>query len=52
MNNGDQPIVYRIDMGIKIGTSAMVFGYENGLRDYPFQSIRAGFQITGLNNEQ
>jgi hypothetical protein len=52
MNNGDKPIVYRIDLGIKMGNSAIVFGYEKGLRDYPFQSIRAGFQIMGLNDKQ
>lgn len=48
MNNGDKPVVYRIDLGIKIGAAALVFGYEKGLNDYPFQSIRAGFQFTGL----
>jgi len=50
MNNGDKPVVYRIDSGIKMGNAALVFGYERGFRDYPFQSIRAGFQITGLTN--
>ncbi|MCX6224592.1 MAG: hypothetical protein NTV01_07560 [Bacteroidia bacterium] len=50
MHNGDHPVVYRIDLGIKIGFAAMVFGYEKGLRDYPFQSIRAGFEITGLTD--
>lgn len=51
MKNGDEPIVYRIDLGIKIGNAAIILGYENGLRDYPFQSIRAGFQISGLTGE-
>jgi hypothetical protein len=48
MRNGDQPTVYRIDFGIKMGNAALVFGYEKGIVDYPFQSIRAGFQIAGL----
>jgi hypothetical protein len=48
MMNGDQPVVYRLDLGIRIGTAAVVFGYEKGLRDFPFQSYRAGFQISGL----
>jgi len=48
MNNGDQPVVYRVDLGLKMGNAALVMGYEKGLTDYPFQSIRAGFQITGL----
>lgn len=51
MNNGDEPVVYRADFGIKIGNAALVFGYERGLRDYPFQSIKAGFQITGLKSK-
>ncbi len=45
MNNGDQPLVYRADLGFKMGEAAFVVGYERGLNDYPFQSIRAGFQI-------
>ncbi len=48
MNNGDHPLVYRADLGIRIGTAALMVGYEKGLRDYPFESIRAGFQINGL----
>ena len=52
MRNGDQPVVYRIDLGIKMGKAALVFGYEKGFRDYPFQSIRTGFQITGLTDKQ
>jgi len=52
MNNGDEPVVYRIDLGIKMGNSALIFGYEKGLRDYPFQSIRAGFQISGLTDHK
>ena len=51
MDNGDTPLVYRVDFGIKIGSAAMVFGYEKGLRDFPFQSIRAGFQISGLTHQ-
>lgn len=51
MHNGDQPIVYRLDFGIKMGEAAVVFGYEKGLRDFPFQSIRAGFQIDGLTGK-
>lgn len=52
MNNGDRPVVYRIDFGIKMGNAALVFGYEKGFRDYPFQSIKAGFQITGLTDRK
>jgi hypothetical protein len=48
MNNGDHPLVYRADLGIKIGTASFMLGYETGMRDYPFESIRAGFQINGL----
>lgn len=48
MNNGDKPVVYRVDLGIRMGQAAVVFGYEKGLRDYPFQSVRAGFEINGL----
>lgn len=50
MNNGDEPVVYRVDLGIKIGSAAIIFGYEKGFRDFPFQSIRAGFEITGLTD--
>jgi len=50
MNNGDEPVVYRADLGIKIGQAALTLGYEKGLRDYPFQSFRAGFQISGLSD--
>ncbi len=45
MLNGDQPMVYRADLGIKLGSVALFVGYEKGLVDYPFQSIKAGFQI-------
>jgi hypothetical protein len=48
MNNGDQPVVYRIDLGIKMGAAALVLGFEKGFRDFPFQGIKAGFQIYGL----
>ncbi len=50
MKNGDQPLVYRIDFGVKMGAAALVFGYEKGIRDFPFESIRAGFQISGLTD--
>lgn len=50
MNNGDQPMVYRADVGIKMGEAAFIVGYEKGLKDYLFQSFRAGFQI-GLTNK-
>lgn len=52
MNNGDKPLVYRMDFGIKMGNAALVLGYEQGIRDFPFQSVRAGFQISGLNDGQ
>ncbi len=45
MKNGDQPMVYRADVGIKMGEAAFVVGYEKGLKDFLFQSFRAGFQI-------
>ncbi|MFH0761707.1 MAG: hypothetical protein V2A67_09425 [Bacteroidota bacterium] len=45
MNNGDRPLVYRADLGIKVGTAAFMIGYEKGLKDYPFESIRCGFRI-------
>lgn len=50
MDNGDSPLVYRSELGIKIGSSAVVLGYEKGLRDFPFSSIRAGFQIAGFTD--
>jgi hypothetical protein len=48
MNNGDQPVVYGADLGIRIGTAAFTFGYQYGLRDYPFQCFRAGICLDGL----
>ena len=45
MQNGDQPIVYRADLGFKFGEAAFLLGYEVGFRDFPFRSVRAGFQI-------
>ncbi len=51
MNNGDQPVVYRIDLGIKMGEAALVLGYEKGFKDFPFHGIKAGFQISGLTNK-
>jgi len=50
MGNGDEPITYRMDFGIKIGKADLLFGYEKGLRDFPFQGIRAGFQVSGLTS--
>jgi hypothetical protein len=50
MNNGDHPVVYRIDLGIKMGEASLVLGYEKGFKDFPFQAIKAGFQISGLTN--
>jgi hypothetical protein len=52
MDNGDQPLVYRLDVGIKIGKAAVNLGFEKGLRDFPFQSYRAGFVITGLTEKE
>lgn len=48
MNNGDRPLVYRADLAIRIGSAGLVLGYERGIHDYPFESIRAGFEINGL----
>ncbi len=48
MKNGDTPQVYLAELGIRIGSAAMVFGFQQGLRDYPFQSFRAGISLNGL----
>ena len=45
MNNGDRPVVYRVDLGINLVKSSVVFSYEKGIRDYPFQSFQAGICI-------
>jgi len=52
MYNGDHPLVYRADFGFKFGSAALVVGYEKGIRDFPFESIRAGFQINGLSEKE
>ena len=49
MYNGDHPLVYSVDLGIRIGAASLVLGYETGLRDFPFSSIRTGIVINGLN---
>jgi hypothetical protein len=48
MKNGDHPLVYRVELAIRFGSAGLVVGYERGLRDFPFESIKAGFQINGL----
>ena len=48
MNNGDKPLVYGAEFGIRMGQAAVVLGYEKGFRDFPFTSIRGGISITGL----
>ena len=50
MANGDHPLVYRAELGIRSGDARFVIGYERGLRDYPFQGIRTGIVIkpTGI----
>ncbi|HBB92742.1 MAG: hypothetical protein A2X22_04540 [Bacteroidetes bacterium GWF2_49_14] len=48
MNNGDKPQIYQADLGIRIGRAALVFGYQKGFRDYPFQCFRAGISLNGL----
>jgi len=52
MNNGDQPLVYRVDLGLKMKKSAIVFGYEQGICDFPFQSIRAGLEFSMLKSKK
>ncbi|MCD6347167.1 MAG: hypothetical protein J7L96_07090, partial [Bacteroidales bacterium] len=49
MSNGDQPLVYRTELGIREGAAALVLGYEKGIRDYPFDCIRLGIRINGIN---
>lgn len=49
MQNGDHPVVWRNELSIHEGAASLVLGYENGLRDYPFNCFRAGFRIMGLN---
>jgi hypothetical protein len=48
MNNGDKPLVYSTELGVRIGTAAFTFGYEYGIRDYPFQCFRTGICLDGL----
>jgi len=45
MNNGDRPLMYRADLGIKIGHAALVLSYEKGFRDYPFHSFQGALCI-------
>jgi len=48
MFNGDQPVVYRAEAGIREGRSALVLGYEWGIIDYPFNCFRLGFKLDGM----
>ncbi|MFO7616572.1 MAG: hypothetical protein R6V75_04920 [Bacteroidales bacterium] len=50
MHNGDHPLVYKAEIGLKFGTAGLVVGYEKGIRDYPFNSIKAGFRLNGLTD--
>jgi hypothetical protein len=50
MHNGDHPLVYKAEIGLKFGTAGLVVGFEKGLRDYPFNSIKAGFRLNGLTD--
>jgi len=45
MNNGDKPLVYRTELGIREGRAALILGYEIGLRDYPHSGVKIGFRI-------
>lgn len=48
MNNGDHPLVYRTELQVHEGPLAVVFGYERGLRDYPFSGYRIGLRMSGF----
>ena len=48
MFNGDQPIVYYSEIGIREGRTAFTLGYEWGIVDYPFKCIRLGFKLDGM----
>ena len=48
MYNGDHPLVYKAEVGFKMGTAGLVIGYEKGIRDFPFDSIKVGFRLDGL----
>ncbi len=47
MFNGDQPVVYCAEMGVREGRTAFVIAYERGITDYPFQCLRLGFKLDG-----
>jgi len=45
MHNGDHPLVVSSTLDLRIRGVSIQFGYEKGLRDYPFSSIRTGVVI-------
>lgn len=47
MFNGDQPLVYYGELGIREGKAAVTLGYEWGINDYPFRCLRFGIKIDG-----
>lgn len=47
MFNGDQPLVYYGELGIRQGRAAFTLGYEWGINDYPFECFRFGIKIDG-----
>ncbi len=48
MFNGDQPMVFSSEIGIREGATALVIGYEWGIVDYPFKCFRLGFKLDGM----
>ncbi len=40
IGNGDRPVVYRIDLTKKANPIQWRFGYQIGLRDFPYQTLR------------
>ena len=47
MFNGDQPLVYYGELGVREGKAAVTLGYEWGIKDYPFRCLRFGIKIDG-----
>ena len=51
MYNGDHPLVYRTELGIREGSAALILGFEKGIRDYPFNCLRVVIRINGISEE-
>jgi hypothetical protein len=41
-NNGDRPLLYRLNFGFRRGSIQWRLGYQAGLQDYPYHSLRLG----------